>query len=439
MGSKLHLDDAWVNVNDIDVNHMIYGNFIGVQYVFRDRLNEAVLNKAWRHIRHRFPKLASQFDNKTRGLKPYDGQIFESSDTDMSLQDFLKAEDPDRFRSKFITEPNRRYIQNGRKGLSYLKLTNFSSGGCVLGLAINHLISDGSGVHKLAHELADIYTALREGSDVEDSQLVSSLPEFTFGTENGWLETQSELKRQNLKTPMSLSGIHGFLFRQVTNWAMDKIIAQKRLRIHFSPEQVLSLKETTLRESDEDWISTNMALCAHFTSIMIALVQNDNPHKNIRLGQLLDLRNRYCKDKDNKQSDFIGNAILIHTETPNMTDYSRGSLARFFKSFVGDLTPDSMRNRMDLVADCLRHGRNYPGLEMSDLLLAVNNQTKMSVYDIEFSEQKPIQIIPQDVGDTIMFFPASDGGVDVYLRDLFKPKRQAKLETQVWQSRIYDF
>ena len=106
MGSKLHLDDAWVNVNDIDVNHMMYGNFIGVQYVFRDRLNEAVLNKAWWHIRHRFPKLASQFDNKTRGLKPYDGQIFESSDTDMSLQDFLKAEDPDRFRSKFITEPN---------------------------------------------------------------------------------------------------------------------------------------------------------------------------------------------------------------------------------------------------------------------------------------------------------------------------------------------
>ena len=63
----------------------------------------------------------------------------------------------------------------------------------------------------------------------------------------------------------------------------------------------------------------------------------------------------------------------------------------------------------------------------------------MPVYDGRFDGQKPTQIYPQDVGDNIMFFPAPDGGIDIYIRDIVNPQGQQKLLTPEWQERIFDF
>ena len=62
----------------------------------------------------------------------------------------------------------------------------------------------------------------------------------------------------------------------------------------------------------------------------------------------------------------------------------------------------------------------------------------MPVYNLEFGGQSPLRVIPQDVGDNIMFFPAPNGSVEIYIRDILNPKRQAKLETPKWQAQIYD-
>ena len=63
----------------------------------------------------------------------------------------------------------------------------------------------------------------------------------------------------------------------------------------------------------------------------------------------------------------------------------------------------------------------------------------MPVYDVSFGGQKPIRIYPQDVGDNIMFFPAPNGGIEVYIRDIVNPGGQQKLLTPEWQERIFDF
>jgi len=429
MGSK----QRNYSVSNIDVNHMMYGNFIGVLYLFNERLHEATLRKAWSQLIEQLPILACVYDQYGQCLVPSAPAPFEASEADLTSKDFHSAR-----RSELINEPGRRAVLGGRAPLSSLKLTELKDTGCVLGLAINHVITDAGGFHKVAQHLGDIYTALVDGKVVPAPSFILKLPEFTFGTDRTFAETKTELAQQGLKTPMSMRGVRGAVPKSAILWAMSKISGQTRLRVHFTPAQVQELKASAHTESGEDWISTNAALCAHFTSIMIGLIHDGEPKKPLRIGQLLDLRNRYFDDSKNQQNSFIGNAILIHTEQADLENYDRGTLTRFFKSMVSDLSPDFMQSRLDVIADSLRHGRNYPGLEMSDPLLAVNNQTKMPVYNIDFKEINPIDIIPQDVGDNIMFFPAQDGGVDIYIRDILNPKRQAKLKNPEWQTRIFD-
>ena len=70
-------------------------------------------------------------------------------------------------------------------------------------------------------------------------------------------------------------------------------------------------------------------------------------------------------------------------------------------------------------------------------MMCVNNQSKMRVYDIFFDGAKPQRIIPQDVGDNIMFFPMPCGGVEVYLRDVQDGSRTKLLYEPYWRNRIY--
>jgi len=430
----MHSDIQHIPVSDIDVNHMMYGNFIGVIYLFEIRLDETVLASAWEELQRQLPVVTGRYSAKTQSLIPSQLGVLQSRNSPNHLNDVRQSD-----RNNYISEPDRRIVLAGKAPLASLTLTHLDKNGSVLGLAINHVITDAGGFHKIAKYLGEIYTAFAQGKPAPMASFVTSLPEFTFGTKKDWVETRDELSRQDLKPPLPLTGAKGWLPRNLVLWAMKKISTQRRLRISLTSKQVDQLKQTALEESGEDWISTNAALCAHFASIMIDLIHDGTPKKPLRIGQLLDLRHRYFEDSENQQGDFIGNAILIHTQQTQLQDYSRGALTRFFKSMVSGLSAEFITTRLNVIADSLRNGRTYPGLEMSDPLLAVNNQTKMLAYAIDFNSFSPIDIIPQDVGDNIMFFPAKEGGVDVYIRDILNPKRQAKLESPSWQARIFDF
>ena len=430
------IDFPQVKVSDIDINHMLYGNFIGLQYAFKNCLDIESLKRSITMLMEQFPVLDGHFDKATSSV------IGTSSETTLRVQnysdeilnDHLSIGTVQPNRTKFVAEPSRKEVYSGKAALSTFTFTKLQTG-CILGIAISHLITDASGFHKIARHLGNIYSAIISGDEIPKWPYVADLSAFKFGSGNTWQETQSELSNQGLKTPVKL----GLIPRKMVLWAMTKISTQNRLVVKLTANQVSTLKQTVLKESAEDWISTNAALSAHFVSILVKLIHGDAPKKTLRMGQLLDLRGRYFEGAGNEQDSFIGNAILIYTKKAALKNYNRGSLAQFFKASTASIDAEFLQNRLDVISDCLRHGRTYPGLEFSDPLIAVNNQTKMPIYDLAFNGQTPQRIIPQDVGDNIMFFPAPDGSTEVYIRDILNPKRQAKLETTEWQARIFDF
>ena len=204
----------------------------------------------------------------------------------------------------------------------------------------------------------------------------------------------------------------GGLIKSLIIKAMDKSIHHNvPAKIHFTPDDVSRLKQSVLTESGEDWISTNVALCAHFTSLMAKLSYGDDIKTEMQIGQLLDLRGRYFEADSEAQSQYVGNAILIHIDKAAFPDglqnTSRGDLAKYFKQRQAKSTADDVKDRLNLLADCLRHGYTNPELDVKNPIISLNNQSKMAVYDVRFAGQQPQQIYPQDVGDNIMFFPGS--------------------------------
>jgi len=309
---------------------------------------------------------------------------------------------------------------------------------------MSHVLTDAAGFHMVMRHLGEIYSALKIGKAAPEFPFATQLGVFEFGTERSKPETLARLKQRSLPKPIPIKGLAGRFIKSLIIKAMDKSISSNLpIAIHFSAEDVTRLKQTVLSESGEDWVSTNSTLCAHFTSIMAKLSYGDNLKTEMQIGQLLDLRNRYFEGDAKSQNQYVGNAILIHIDKAAFPDglqnTSRGALARYFKARQAKTDTADVKARLDLLADCLRYGYTNPELDVKNPIISLNNQSKMPVYDLRFDGQKPTRIYPQDVGDNIMFFPAPDGGIDIYIRDIVNPGGQQKLLSADWQKQVFDF
>ncbi len=428
-------------VSPIDQNHLLYGNFIGLQYAFAQSLNSEILNQAIWVLTDRFPALTGRYTAKSESIKIKNHDVsLEVQQTKGSIEDVLTALE----RPNYIAEPMRRDVLQGRAPLSTFTLTEFEGGGTILGVAISHLLTDAAGYHLLLAHLGEIYTHLKKSKTPPSFPLHTQLDEFDFGTDRSKAEVLKSLEHRNLPKPIPIKGLMGKAVKSLIIKAMDKSLSENiPVLIKLTTDNITRLKTTVLTESGEDWISTNMALCAHFTALIAKLSYRDEITADMQIGQLLDLRNRYFEDISNTQSQFVGNAILIHIDKASFPDglqnTSRGALAQYFKNRQSRTDASDVKTRLNLLSDCLRHGYTNPELDVKNPIISLNNQSKMNIYDIAFDEQIPKRIYPQDVGDNIMFFPASDGGVEIYIRDIVNPQGQRKLLLPEWQARIFDF
>jgi len=411
-------------VSPIDENHGLYGNFIGLQYVFAEGLDTKVLGKAVAELTRQFPALSGRYAVKSSEVIP-------------SLESVtLTAQAP--------FEPKRRDVLRGKAALSTFTLMQHDDGGATFRMAVSHLLTDAAGFHSLMGHLGDIYSAIKARKPAPVFPFVTQLSVFEFGTQRSKAETLSTLKQRGLPKPIPIKGLLDGFIKSLIIKAMDKSLRENApISLHFTPDDVARLKQTVLTESGEDWISTNVALCAHFTSIIAKLSYGDDIKTEMQIGQLLDLRNRYFEIDAKAQSQYVGNAILIHIDKAAFPDglqnTSRGALARYFKARQARTDVSDIKTRLDLLADCLRHGYTNAELDVKNPIISLNNQSKMPVYDVRFDGQTPTRIYPQDVGDNIMFFPTPDGGIDIHIRDIVNPMGQQKLLTPEWQEQIFNF
>jgi len=157
-----------------------------------------------------------------------------------------------------------------------------------------------------------------------------------------------------------------------------------------------------------------------------------------------DFRGRIdCNNKEDHPY-FAGNALFVYNILADFNrpyiEVSRGEIASHLRNASKQVDKKLIKMGMDFVYDCLSLGYSYPGINIKLPLIAMNSQIKLSVYDVNFGNGKPLRVIPQDIGgDSALFFPDGNGGVEVYIRDIMNTKRQKKLLTDEWQDKIFSF
>ena len=265
-------------ITAIDLNHALYGNFIGVQYVFSDSLEPIILKQAIAALLEQIPILAARYEPRahqvslTNSVPSLLVKEFKGHSTNHAAIGSSQSD-----RTIFVKEPSRRKVLKGRAPLSTFTLTQFKDGGCIFGVAINHMLTDASGFHKIMRQLANNYTSLTLRTALPPCKLELKASVFQFGTSSTKSETLQQLKAQDSPKPILIKGLLGRFVKSLIIKTMEKILANKPVIITFTREDIDLLKSTILEASGEDWISTNTALSAHFSRLMTMLSYGEEP------------------------------------------------------------------------------------------------------------------------------------------------------------------
>jgi|GEM_PF-2762336 len=427
-------------------NYVLYASSIGVQYVYQDRIDIILFKSALSSFLAEFPALSGvanfkdgQIDPSPKGVPILIVENYPGRAADHGLIGKIQRNQQD-----FVNEPDRTDVESGKANLFAVQLTYFQNGGCILGLTVNHALGDATGHHLIAHRLSDHFEAVAKGEPVQGKPLIPILSDiFGFGTNRNKRDTLSDLKKYNLSKPLKVKGPVGFLFKKLITGALNKARNSERDLFYFCEAELTTLKETVKRESGLDWVSTNIAMGAHLSSVLSPLFLGEKPSKNVQLSNLFNMRNRYFYPEDERQQNYCGNAMYIHVERVQfengIQNAGRGAIACALKNGFEDVTAEKVKREMDLVIDCLTHGYTYPNLNVTQPLIGINNQSKIEAYGVDFGAGELMRVIPQDVGDNILLFPGNNGGMEVYLRHSLKPKMTQFLREEKWQKRLKDF
>lgn len=444
--SDIHIEHL---LEKVDQNYVFDAGSIGIQYVFEKKIDHALLMTSLIELLKEYPALAGRADFKkmkvTRKGKGIPFIVVDNHPDNIYM--YSRAGCVQRNRTEFVLEPKRQLVEKGKAPLMCVKLTNFVSGGCILGITISHALLDATGFHLVVHRWSKIFKEIEEigsyQSDAETKLIYGRRSLFTFGTNRRKKQLFQDIKSHGIPKPIKFKGFFGSILENLMLRVLDKDKLADRELIHFNKEQVHQIKEIVTRESGKDWITTNEAISAHILKIMSELQYADKTLKKIQIVSGIDIRGRINHETADKQARFAGNALFIYSFTAqlgkNFHEATRGEIAAFLKQSFAKITAESLQTDLDVVYDCMRLGYSYPGVDFRVPIQELNNQSKMPVYEVDFGAGKPLRVIPQDVGDNILLFPSRDGGMEVYLQDSMNTKQQKKLFTSEWQSKLYDF
>jgi len=439
--SDVKIDHPLTILNE---NYVLYASSIGVQYVFEKEIDIDLFKKAVAQLLIEYPGLSGvanfttwEIDRSEKGVpiqieKNIPGYAAEHGTIGKIQHN----------RTEYVFEPARKLIEKGQANLFAIKISYFMNGGCILGLTVNHAIGDATGHHLIAHRLSDIFISIVSDKPVTGSPLHSHVHDiFTFGSDRSQKQTLADLKSYGTSKPLKVKGFPGIIFKKLIAGGLNRAKDSLRVLVHFDKDHLVRLKKEIKQESGLEWLSTNIAVGAHLSTVMSRIQIGKKKAPVVQLTNLFNMRNRYFKPDDPRQKNYAGNAMYIHTAKTNFAEgfqnVNRGKIARFLKDEFDKVDAVLVKRDMDLVVDCLRHGYTYPGLDMMKPLIGINNQSKLDVYGVDFGAGELLRVIPQDVGDNILMFPDKDGGMEIYLRHSLSPGKTKALLDEEMQKKLY--
>jgi hypothetical protein len=382
-------------------------------WIFDKPLDPDLLKSGLARLLNHYPHLAGRMVKGKEIVLNNAGVPFTiASNTSLGIADVESRSLDNSFIGSFSGELSKSRISRGREAPIKVKLTELGDG-CVLGVRCTHACLDGDGFYSMVSN----WSRLCRGAPITPPILDQSLIPKTTS------RSQSEVLRE-----ASLLGWKKLSLLDVARTLPAYISGRLNIRapaLHFSEATLGKLKADIGEAIGCEELSTNVALSAHLTRMSARLhgLSAETPCSQVTI---VNWRRRV----PSIPAAFVGNAAFPIVAEGFTAGSSLNELAELIHQKLAPfLEPDSkvLEREIALQLDLIRHRKLMSPFDFFTMhsrrptTAYINNFSKLPIYDVDFGDEatpvKPVRVIPHDLPDPFLIWPAPPevGGVEVYL------------------------
>ena len=324
----------------------------------------------------------------------------------------------------FSTKIHPSKIQRGIEAPLSIKITTVKDG-YVLGIQCSHACMDGQSFYTMVENRWKICRNEEFALPVLDQSLLP-IPENIS-------------KEKIIESALD----HGR--KKLSLWSLFKLIWTTLLGRSKGRSSAFSISTHTIENlkqkiSQEKWFScsANIALSAYISKMCIKLFGHTKPTTCTQV-TVINIRNRVA----DIPSTFVGNASTTIVSQPFSAEATMGDIAQTIQQTLAPLLKaPSQELKTIFVVNTTVLKQNLPlvpfdviGMNIrKPTVFYINNFSKLPIYEVDFGFGKPISVLPHDLSDQVVIWPAPPAkwGVEIYFSGVPAHKIRTLKEKDPW-------
>jgi len=375
-------------------------------WFFDATLDPDLMKKTLQKLLSYYPHLAGRMEEKNGIALNNSGVPFLVADEpDLLLEDLLKRDDMVNIK-EFSLEIKPGRLHKGLDAPLSVKITRLKNG-TVLGVQCSHACMDGESFYTMIYN----WSRMCRGEAIEQPVLNQSLlqvPAFNSEAEARKIALAAGWKKMSIFSlfkllPLLISGL-----------------LRKRSRpFHVAAGTIERLKEQ-LPDTDGRAFSSNVVLSGLITKRFMELFKHP-ANTQCTVVTVINTRKRLATIPAN----YVGNSSLSIASSPFSAAASMDEITLANDQALEKvrISPSAeLQHLMELNLYSIKHKLPLAPFDVMGMhakkptIIYINNFTKLHIYDIAFGAGSPVKVIPHNLQDQVVIWPASpaDGGVELY-------------------------
>ncbi len=375
-------------------------------WIFNTGLDVNLIKDALAKALSYYPHLAGRMKNQDGITLTNEGVPFESSyQPELAVEDVVNRNDFSNINEFSIRIHPTRFFKGLEAPLS-IKVTRLKNGS-VLGVQCSHACMDGDSFYTMVYNWGQLCRNKSFDKPVLDQSLLPA-------PEN---KTAKEIRSDALEAGWKKISIFSVIKLLPT---FVSGIMKKRSRPYHISTKTINLLKTRLSKPPGSPYSSHVVLSAFITKKCIELF-NHKENISCNAVTVVNTRNRLA----GIPSTYAGNSSVTIATPPFPAEAGIEEIASIvdqtLKPARQSPSPELMQ-LMQLNINAMKHKQPFAPFNVFGMhakkptIIYLNNFSKLHIYDIDFSSGKPIKVIPHNLLDQVLIWPAppTRGGVEVY-------------------------